>query len=541
MLLAATASLLLTNATIHTEAGKPPVRGEILIEEGRIAAVRTEKAAGREAPKGVRVVDLHGATVYPGWVDAHGHLLHLGREKENVDVRGKSKAEALAMVAARVKKAAKGAWIVGRGWDQNLWEGKAFPTADELSSVSPDNPVVLTRVDGHARWANRLALAKAGLDPTRPAPPDPSGGRIERDAAGRPSGVLVDNAIDLVEWVVPPPTSQDLRRYFLTATTACVKVGLTGVGDASGYGKKEIDVLRALASEGRLPIRVYATVGANKPELEDFLKGPRIEDRHLVVRAVKMYADGALGSRGAALLAPYADDPKNTGLFLTPPDKMNEIAEKCFRAGWQLWTHAIGDRGNRLALEAYEAAFAKAKPADARPRIEHAQVIALEDIFRFARDGVIASIQPTHATSDMPWAEARLGAERVKGAYAWRRLLDAKVRLSGGSDFPIESEDPRLGFYAAVTRQDPDGKPAGGWRPEERLTRDEALRLFTSDNAYAEFAESRRGKIAKGFDADLTILERDVVSLSLPVSEIAGTAVVMAIVGGEIVYSGNRK
>lgn len=537
MLLAATASLLLTNATIYVEPGKPPIKGAILIENGRIAAVgaRAPKSAANDGP---RVVDLHGATVYPGWTDAHGHLLHLGREKEHIDVRGMSKAEALAAVAANAKTVEKGSWIVGRGWDQNLWDGKSFPTADDLSSAALENPVVLTRVDGHALWANRLALERAGLDPTKPAPPDPAGGRIERDGSGRPSGVLVDNAMAILQKAVPPPTPEELRRSFSIAFEVCAKLGLTGVGDASGYGSTEIDILRALAREGRMPIRVYATVGAERPELDDFLKGRGIEEGRLTVRAVKMYADGALGSRGAALLAPYADDPGNSGLLLTAPEKLEAIAEKCFRAGWQPWAHAIGDRGNRVMLEAYEKALAKVKTTDPRPRIEHAQVIALEDIPRFAKDGVIASVQPTHATSDMPWAEARVGPQRIKGAYAWRRLLDLTARLAGGSDFPVESEDPRLGLYAAVTRQDVSGKPRGGWRPEEKLTRAEALRLFTADNAYAEFAEGRRGKIAKGYDADLTVLERDVVSPAVPAPDIPKTRVVLTVVGGEIVYQG---
>jgi predicted amidohydrolase YtcJ len=308
------------------------------------------------------------------------------------------------------------------------------------------------------------------------------------------------------------------------------------MGDASGYDRKEIDVLRSMARDGSLPIRIYATVGAESKDLQAFLSGGPIEEGRLTVRAVKMYADGALGSRGAALLADYSDDPGNRGLLVTPAAKMDEIALECLRAGWQLWTHAIGDRANRLALDAYEKALDKVKPKDARLRIEHAQVLAPEDLGRFAKLGVIASVQPTHATSDMGWAEARLGPVRIRGAYAWRSLLDAGARLAGGSDFPVEQDSPLLGIYAAVTRQDLAGRPTGGWYPTQRLTRREALELFTGNAAYAAFAERRRGRIAPGFDADLTVLDRDVVSDALPPAEIPKAKVLLTVVGGEVVY-----
>ena len=371
-----------------------------------------------------------------------------------------------------------------------------------------------------------------------PATKDPDGGKIVRSPSGAPTGIFIDNAEALVVKAIGEPGPAARRRTLAVGMKAAAESGLTGVGDASGFGRSGLEVLRAMAREKALPIRIYATVGAETKDFASILSEGPVADGRLTVRAVKMYADGALGSRGAALLADYSDDPGNRGLLVTPPGKMDEIALACARAGWQLWTHAIGDRGNRLVLDAYEKAFAAAKPKDPRFRIEHAQVVALDDIPRFAKLGVIASMQPTHATSDMGWAEARVGPERIRGAYAWRRFLAAGVRLAGGSDFPVERESPLLGIYAAVTRQDLEGKPPGGWYPDQRLTRREALRLFTEDAAYAEFAESRRGRIAAGFDADLTVLDRDIVSDALPAAEIPKAKVLATVVGGEVVFRG---
>ena len=532
LLAAPPAPLLLTGATVYTSSAEAPKKAAILVRDGKIAFVGEEAEARRLAPDS-QVVGLKGAVVYPGFVDAHGHLLGLGMTKELLDLRGRSKEAILALVKAAVFRTPEGEWIRGRSWDQNLWPGKAFPKAGELDAVASKHPVVLARVDGHALWVNRAGMERAGVTAETK---DPDGGKIVRDASGKPTGIFVDNAEDLISRVIPAPGTAQLRRLLEAGTKAAAAVGLTGVGDAGGFGRSGIDILRAMAREGALPIRVYATVGAASKDLAAFLSsGPIVEGR-LTVRAVKIYADGALGSRGAALLADYSDDPGNRGLVRTPGGKMDEVALACARAGWQLWTHAIGDRGNRLALDAYEKALAVEKPKDPRFRIEHAQVLAPDDIPRLARLGVIASMQPTHATSDMPWAEARLGPERIQGAYAWRSLLASGARLCGGSDFPVESESPLLGLYAAVTRQDLAGRPPGGWYPEQRLTRPEALKLFTEDAAYAEFAEGRRGKIAPAFDADLTVLDRDIVSDTLPAAEIPKAKVLMTIVGGEMVY-----
>jgi predicted amidohydrolase YtcJ len=526
--------LLLVGGKVVASAAEPARPAAVLAVDGKIAFVGDEvEARRRAAGANLDVVDLAGAVVYPGFVDAHAHLKGLGMSLETLDLRGRQKEEILKLVREAAARSAAGAWIRGRSWDQNLWPGKSFPTAAELTAAAPRNPVALTRVDGHAIWVNESVLRLANVTPETA---DPAGGRIVRDTAGRRSGVFVDAAMDLVTRVMPEPSPADLRRYFGSGAKACATAGLTGIGDASAYDRKEIDVLRAMARDGSLPIRVYATIGAESKDLEAFLASGPVSDGRLTVRAVKMFADGALGSRGAALLADYSDDPGNRGLLVTEPARMNAIVLAAVKAGWQVWTHAIGDRGNRLALDAYEKALAAVRPKDARLRIEHAQVLAPEDLSRFARLGVIASIQPTHATSDMGWAEARLGPVRNRGAYAWRSLLASGARLCGGSDFPVEKVSPLLGIYAAVTRQDLAGRPPGGWYPDQRLTRREALALFTADAAYAEFAEKRRGKIAPGFDADLTVLDRDIVSDALPPAEIPKARVVMTVVGGEVAY-----
>lgn len=519
-------------ASVYTAWDEIPRKAAILVKAGTVAFVGGEAEARAAAP-GAKVVDLAGTVLVPGLTDAHGHLRSLGALRRQLDCRGLSKEEILLRVRSLSGSASKGAWIRGRAWDQNRWTDTSFPTAADLEAAAPKTPVVLSRVDGHAVWVNAAALKAAGVTKETP---DPPGGRIERLADGSPAGVLVDNAMALVTRAIPVPGEDEIVKDFAAGLEACAKAGLTGIGEASGSSLSDLAVLEALARGGRLPIRVYATVGPK--DLDAAVARGRFSTGRLTVRAVKLYADGALGSRGAALLADYADDPGNRGLDVTPPDEIERLAEKAFRGGFQVWTHAIGDRANRTTLDAYEKALAAAKPSDPRPRIEHVQILAPGDAERFAKLGVIASVQPTHATSDMPWVEARLGKSRIAGTYAWRTLLRAGARLAGGSDFPVESEDPLLGIYAAVTRQDTAGRPPGGWRPEEELGRAEALRLFTSDNAYAEFAETRRGRIAPGFDADFTVLDREIFAPGTPGAEILKAKVVMTVVGGEIVYRG---
>ena len=528
---------LLEGANVYTSAQARPQAASVVVRDGKIAFVG-DPAAAREKAAGASVIDLKGSFLFPGWADAHGHLLGLGKSLETADLRGASDAtEAAKRMTAITATLPEGAWAEGRGWDQNRWPGEKFPDARELDAAVPNRPAVARRVDGHAVWVNSAALRAAGIDASTP---DPPGGRILRRRDASPSGVFVDNAMRLIERTMPAASAADFERQVLAATRACAKVGLTQVQDASAYAPDQVAALERLAQRGELPIRIYTTLSPEPSALSGFFaRGARIGrgQDFLTVRAIKTYADGALGSRGAALLEDYSDEKGNRGLLVTPPERLDELAREARGHGWQLWIHAIGDRGNRIALDAFEKAnraVGKPPAGGDRPRIEHAQVIALSDIPRFAREKVIASVQPTHATSDMPWAELRVGPERIAGAYAWRKLKTAGARLTGGSDFPVESENPLLGFYAAVTRQDLSGRPPGGWRPEEKLTRGEALALFTSDAAYAAFEENRRGLIAPGFEADFTVFAED--PMVAEPRRLPSIPVVLTMVGGRVAY-----
>jgi predicted amidohydrolase YtcJ len=527
--------VVLEGASVYASAEAKPQTLSILVRNGRIALVGDAAKVRAEAP-GAKVIDLRGTFLFPGWADAHGHLAGLGKSLETANLRDARNpvdaARRMAQIAAHLPT---GVWAEGFGWDQNRWPLQRFPDARDLDQAVADRPAAARRVDGHALWLNSAALKAAGIDAHTQ---DPPGGRIEHRPDGTPSGVLVDNAMELAERAMPAAKPADFRRQVLAATRVCARAGLTEVQDASAYEPWQISELAGLADRGELPIRIYATVASDPKILPEFLdRGTSVGRGFLTVRAIKTWADGALGSRGAALLADYSDDPGNRGLLRTPAERLNELARIAREKGWQLWIHAIGDRGNRLALDAFaaaEKAVPKAAPGGDRPRIEHAQIVAPDDIARFAREHVIASIQPTHATSDMPWAQARLGPQRIAGAYAWQALKKSGARLAGGSDFPVESENPLLGFYAAVTRQDLAGKPPGGWRPQECLTRPEALALFTSDAAYAAFEEHERGRIETGLNADFTVLEDD--PMTVPLGQIPRIRVVLAMVGGRVSF-----
>ena len=426
-----------------------------------------------------------------------------------------------------------GTWIIGRGWDQNDWGDTRFPTHDALSRAVPNNPVLLERVDGHAQLANAKAMQLAGVTAqTR----DPEGGRLERDSSGAPTGVFVDNANWLVERAVPAPSKEELRARALAAIDEMHRWGLTGIHDA-GEPRANIELFEQLAKEGKLELRTYAMIADDSAALDYyFARGPQsaLYDGRLWIRAVKLYADGALGSRGAALLEPYADDPHNTGLLVSPPAHLEAVAERALRAGFQVCVHAIGDRGNRVVLDAFEQALKAAPVADHRFRIEHAQVVNFEDIPRFAELDVIPSMQAVHQTSDMYWAGARLGAGREMGAYAWRSLLNTGVVIPNGSDFPVEGVNPLRSFHAAISRQDERGWPPGGWHPEQVMTREEALKSMTIWPAYASFMEKDAGSLTPGKYADFVILDRDIMTVAP--NDVLGTAVVATYVAGRPVY-----
>jgi predicted amidohydrolase YtcJ len=529
-----TAELVVTNARIYTADDDRPLASAMAVVGGRIAFVGSARGAAVFHGPGTRVLDLGGRTVIPGMVDAHGHVMGLGVSLREVDLVGaNSYEEVIARVVARAKASPEGTWILGRGWDQNVWPGQRFPTHAALSRAVSDRPVWLTRVDGHAGLANARAMEAAGITA---ATPDPEGGRIVRAATGAPTGVLVDNAQGLVERRVPRPTRDEARQALLAAVKEANRWGLIGVHDA-GATRETIDLYEELARSGRLDIRAYVMVGDDSATLDHyFSRGPQsaLYDGRVWVRAVKLYADGALGSRGAALLEPYSDDPGNRGLLVSRPEHLRDVTVRALRAGFQVCTHAIGDRGNRVALDAYEAALREVPAADHRFRIEHAQVLAPEDIPRFAQLDVIPSMQASHQTSDMYWAEQRLGPMRIQGAYAWRSLLETGVVIPNGSDFPVERVNPLISFHSAISRQDARNWPAGGWHPEQRMTRTEALKTMTLWPAFAAFQEKDMGSLTAGKYADFVVLDQDI--MRVPAAAILKTRVLATYVGGRAVY-----
>ncbi len=526
------AERVLRHGVFHTVAAAGTVEGSLAIRGGRIVYLGPDSGIGPFLGPRTEVVELGGRAVTPGLIDAHSHLSGYALDLAHVDLRGAATfEEAVERVRAAAAKTPPGEWVRGRGWDQNRWPGKQLPTHEALSRAVPDRPVYLERVDGHAALLNARAMALLGI--TR-ATVDPSGGRYLRDAGGLPTGVVVDRAKGAVEAHLPPPSAAQFLPLLRQAAKNCAAVGLTTVTDM-GIERGQLAVYDAAAAGGGLDVRVSLFLSDEEALLADwFARGVRLDPgARMQIRGVKLYADGALGSRGAALVEPYRDDPGNMGLLVTPGDHMAEVAGRARAAGFQVAVHGIGDRGNLVALDALERALGGPHP-ELRWRLEHAQVLRLQDIERLARLGVIASMQPTHATSDMGWAEDRIGPVRVAGAYAWRKVLAAGGRLALGSDFPVESIDPRLGLYAAVTRQDLAGLPAGGWHPEERLTRAEALRGFTLDAAYALFWEKEIGSLEVGKRADLVVYAGD--PMQVPDAELATVPIDLTFVDGRAVY-----
>jgi len=525
------ADLVLEGGVIVTLDDSRPRATALAVKDGRIVAVGGESDVKPLVGSGTRVIDLKGRAVVPGLTDAHVHVEGLGTALERLDLVGAASLEdALARVAAAAQKAPAGEWLLGRGWDQNDWPGKQFPTAADLDRVLGGRPAYLVRVDGHAAWVSSAALRRAGVSA---ATADPEGGRILRDTSGAPAGVLVDNAMALVSSFIPEPPREVRKRRLAAGLRACARAGLTSVHYA-GVPLSTVDLYKELLAEGALATRVYVMIRA-----DDFLAAPAslapeigLGDGRLTVRAIKVVADGALGSRGALLLAPYSDEPGTRGLATIEPEKMKTVLQRALAQGFQVATHAIGDAANRMVLDAYEAAFGAGGGARHRFRIEHAQVLAPADVPRFKALGVIPSMQPTHCTSDMYWAGDRLGPERARGAYLWKTFLVQGVPVPGGSDAPVEKIDVLPGLYAAVTRQDAKGWPEGGWHPEERVTIAEALTMFAKSAAFAAFEEDDRGTIAPGKRADLTVFTRDVTAVAP--AEILGTAVAMTVVGGEV-------
>ncbi|MBK8167245.1 MAG: amidohydrolase [bacterium] len=527
------ADLILHGGRVLTmlEVEPVPAPTAVAVGGGHILYVGDEAGAKALAAPAARVIDVKGGTIIPGFIDSHAHLYGLGKALAEIDLRGTATVQD---AVARVKEAAAvnpgRGWLEGRGWDQNDWPVKEYPHREMLDRVAGKRPVLLRRVDGHAAWASTAALALAGVTA---ATPDPAGGSILRDAQGEPTGVLIDNAVSLVTAAIPAPDEPEVRRRLRLAAEHCLRLGVTSVHDA-GVSWERAQLMKELAAAGDLGVRVHAMYDDEAATLAAALQaGPwTSDDGMLSLRAVKLYADGALGSRGALLLGDYSDQPGHRGLAVTNADHLRWVMRTLGGAGFQVCTHAIGDGGNRLVLDLYEEVLGELKPRDARWRVEHAQILDPADIPRFAKLGVIAAMQPVHCTSDMDWADERLGAERLKGAYAWQSLLKTGAHLCYGTDFPVEKVEPLEGLYAARTRMHPDGTPIGGWRPEEAVDARTALWLYTAGGAWAAFAEDQLGVVAPGYRADLVVLDGDPVGGEA--KELLGMKVTATVVGGRL-------
>jgi hypothetical protein len=504
----------------------------LVFDNGRVLATGgpTLEANYPEA----NVIDGKGLTLLPGITDAHGHVSSLGYTLLQIDLRGATSARQVSsLIAEYAKEKPFLNWIQGRGWNQVLWPGQQYPTAPILDELISDRPVWLERIDGHAGWANSKALALAGINANTISPP---GGEIIRDRNGNPTGILIDNAMALVNQVIPPPSDEEMAAALAAATKHLLSLGITSVHDA-GVSARENDYYRQLANSGNLDVRLYGMISSTDPELGEMLSaGPSNDPLDLYsARSVKVYTDGALGSRGAALLEPYSDRAGHSGLLLTSKEQLRTIFNLSIQAGFQVAIHAIGDKGNRIGLDEVEHAYATIGGRKLRHRIEHSQVVALDDIPRFKSLDVIASMQPTHATSDMNMAEDRLGSDRLKGAYAWRSFLDQGSVLVSGSDFPIELANPFHGIHAAVTRQNQLDEPDGGWISEQAITTEEAVRSFTIDAAWAAHQDKVLGGLTEGKWADFILLDQDL--FAIPVNELWKTTVAETWLAGKLVYA----
>ena len=484
----------------------------LAFENDKIIAIYQQ---GHQPPTGsnINVIDGKGKTLIPGLIDAHGHVLSYGLSLLTADLTNShSEQDAVNKTLAYAKHNNATTWVLGRGWNQSQWQNKRFPTVSSLDKVFPDQPVWLKRVDGHAGWANSKALALAGINKDTPSP---NGGEIIRDQQGKPTGVLIDNAMALIDNSIAPLSLQQSKDVLIKAMKSLASMGLTSVHDA-GIDIDNINAYKSLAKEKAMPIRINAMLYLPSKNWQQVLKQGkfRSQDDMFTLNSVKIQADGALGSRGAALIEDYSDHPGHKGLLLSTQQQLNNFIEKSIKHGFQVNTHAIGDNANKIVLDTYQR-FIKT-PADKalRHRVEHAQILRLQDIPRFAELGVIASMQATHATSDKNMAENRIGPKRILGAYAWRKLLNAKAIIAAGSDFPVESPNPFYGLHAAVTRQDHHNSPENGWYANEKMTLIEAFKSFTIDAAYSGHQENIMGSLAKGKKADFILLNDNIFTMA---------------------------
>jgi predicted amidohydrolase YtcJ len=525
------------NGTIYTVDDKNPKASAMAVKGDKFIYVGSDTNAKKYVGSGTVVIDLKGKTILPGLIDAHIHFSGVGEAKMRLDAFWKPKQEILDTVAAAYKKGNKGDWIEGRGWNQEVWTPAVFPTKEDLDKVSPDSPVYLGRTDGHAGWVNTKALEIAGITKNTP---NPQGGEIIKDAKGEPTGILVDTAKGLVTSKIPPLSKEKMLDALQRAQEEMLSNGLTGGHDA-GCDLAMIDTLKGLYESGKLYVRLYERLripdGSTSLHEEFYAKGKQIGlyNNLMTVRGIKISVDGALGSRGALMLAPYSDRTDGwLGNLRVPEDRLYEQVKRARQAGFQVSTHAIGDAGNRIVLNTYEKVLKEMPDPNHRYRVEHAQIVALDDIPRFAKLGVIPSMQSVHATSDKNMAENRVGPERIKGGYAWRKFLNTGVVIPNGTDAPVELVNPFHGLFAAVTRQSRDGKPPGGWYPEDKMTREEALKSYTIWSAYAAFEEKIKGSIQSGKLADFVVIDKDYMNCGE--SEIKDIRPLQTVIGGKIVY-----
>jgi predicted amidohydrolase YtcJ len=534
------ADLVFKNGNIYTANERQPRAEAIAVRKDRIVFVGSNRDAQKYVGKTTRVIDLNGKTLLPGMTDAHHHLLGVGFREVTLNLEGITSLEDfLAKVKARVDQTQPGAWVTGRGWIETFWRPPVFPSRWDLDKVAPNNPIFLDRADGHGAVANSAALKIARVDKNTPSP---FGGEISKDKqTGEPNGMLLDAAQDLVQNHIPGPTAEETERALILGVNRNIQLGWTQVQDAGG-SYAEVDLFKRLYSEGKIKLRIYKALSAPGREAQQlFRDGPIIGEQggRLTVRTVKLYADGSLGSRSAALLEPYSDKPDTSGFLTIKEEVLRPFLEEALRKGVQVETHAIGDRGNRFILDAYERAFKAVPPAERkirepRWRIEHSQIVNPADIPRFAKLGVIPSMQASHAIGDLHFAPSRLGIKRLAGAYAWSSFIKSGSIVPGGSDAPVERGEPMIEFYAAVARKDMKGFSGEGWHPEEAVTREQALKMFTVWPAYAAFEEKLRGSIEIGKLADFTVLSADI--MKIPEMDILKARCVMTVIGGEIVY-----
>ncbi|SHE73610.1 hypothetical protein SAMN04487965_0540 [Microbulbifer donghaiensis] len=504
----------------------------LVFDQGKVLATGDYAALSQKYPQ-AKKIDAGGKVLLPGLIDAHGHVLGVGRLQQQLDLRDQDLPQTLQSIKEFSQNLKAGEWLIGRGWNQVLWAGKEFPTRAQLDALEIDQPIWLRRIDGHAGWANSAALKLAGITRATRAP---AGGEIIRDDNGEPTGVLVDNAMALLEKIIPQPSLQEEKAALGTAFDLALSLGLTGVHDA-GVPEQTLEAYRQLAAEDAIPLRVYPMISIDDKNLPKLLKAGHVgaPDERLYVRSVKVYADGALGSRGAALLQPYHDRPGEKGLLISPQGELLAQIKLATENDFQVNVHAIGDRANHIVLDILQSLNKEHDQKPFRHRIEHAQVLTLEDIERFPSLNLVASMQPVHATSDKNMAGDRLGEQRLEGAYAWRKFLSQGTRIASGSDFPVEPVNPLFGIHAAVTRRDRHGDPEKGWHVEEAMTMEEALRSFTLDAAYAGHQEQVIGSLEPGKFADFILLDRNI--FTIDPQEIWKAQVLETWVEGEKVYA----